>query len=283
MMSEKIDDKVVRNLLNGIGLLSVVVAIGVFVALIKWPLISLLVFLGTAIIYVISSSFQPKSKWGKVVQSIFTIPTSILIGLVYLCGPAIGVVTAILSATILNIALTVIVGGIYWLVVAKPSPELVIFLFVCFETIFLSNHTDTMKKWMHKVGLWRAWRYDAPKQKLIKIGGYFFQTENMHFIISFAYVLFLFVMAFLNISNGSHVFSVGIDNSIWKAFLVYIAYTTMMMRYQKTEATTGDTAREIFDMFLKGRLDMEDGEENESNKEDCENVAYNADAKEEKE
>lgn len=276
-MAEKVDDMVIRNLVNGIGVLSVVVSIGVFAALIKWPLISVLVFAGAFIIYAVSSSIQPQTKIGKVILMIISIPSYILLGLIYLSGPALGIFSALFGASILNAILTIIIGGIYWLVAEKPSPEIVIFLFVCLETIFLSNHTDRMKKWLHKVGLWRAWKHDAPKQKLIKIGDYFFQTENMHFIISFAYVLFLFLMAFLNISNRGHVFSEGIDNAIWKAFLVYIAYTTMMTRYQKTEATTADTAREIYDMFLKGRIDVVE-EKMDRAKESCERMsAHDAD------
>ena len=65
-------------------------------------------------------------------------------------------------------------------------------------------------------------------------------------------------MAFFNISSNAHVFSAEIDNAIWKAFLVYVAYSTMMTRYQKTEATVDDTAREIYKMLFAGRIDFKE-------------------------
>lgn len=165
-------------------------------------------------------------------------------------------VSALLSATILTLILVFAICGAHWLIADKPSPEVVLFLLVCFETILLTNHTDMMKALMRKIGFWKIWEKEESKRKLIIMGDYFFQMENMHFIVSLAYVVFLFMVAYSNISSGAHLFTEGIDNAIWKAFLVYVAYTTMMTRYQKTEATMDDTAREIYNMIFRGRIDV---------------------------
>lgn len=173
---------------------------------------------------------------------------------------------AVFCATIVNIFISGAITGIYWAIAEKPSFELVLFVFMCIETILLSNHTDTMKKWIHKIGFVKIWEQEESKSKLVVMSDYFFQSENMHFIVSLAYVIFLFTMAFLNISNNAHVFSAENDNAIWKAFLVYIAYSTMMTRYQKTEATVNDTAREIYKMLFAGRIDFKENNRNVADK-----------------
>ena len=247
----------VKTLLNATGVVSIFIAIGIFAALIKWPFISLSTGLGAVVIYAISSMVHPKTKWGKCFWTILSFPAFMLLGIVYLSGPALGIFSALFGASVFSALATGIVIVLYKLVGRVPSLEIILFLFVCLETIILSCHTDTIKRWMRHFGLWKAWEKDTAKQKLIVIGDYFFQTENMHFIISFVYLIFLFMMAFLNISSSSHLFSNGIDNAIWKAFLVYIAYSTMITRYQKTEATTDETAIKIFKMIFAGIITTE--------------------------
>lgn len=256
MKSEK-DDRIIRNFVRIFGVASLLIAAGIFTALIKWPWVSMAVFVGFFILSMIIDGVHPKTKCGRFIYKIFAVPTYLFMGLIYITGPVMGVLSALLSATILTLILVFAICGAHWLIADKPSPEVVLFLLVCFGTILLSNHTDMMKALMRKMGFWKIWEKEEAKRKLIVMGDYFFQTENMHFIVSFAYVVFLFIVAYMNISSGVHLFSEGIDNAIWKAFLVYVAYTTMMTRYQKTESTMDDTAREIYNMIFKGRIDIE--------------------------
>ena len=257
-MQKEVDDKTIRNFVRIIGVLSVLILTGLSVALFKWKLITVLVFACVVFYYMAIQEIKPKTKWVKTLKMVLLIPAEVLMGLVWLCGPALGAIVAIFCATIVNIFISGAITGLYWITAEKPSCELVLFVFMCIETILLSNHTDTMKKWIHKIGFVRMWEQEESKSKLIVMGDYFFQSENMHFIVSLAYVIFLFTMAFFNISSNAHVFSAEIDNAIWKAFLVYGAYSTMMTRYQKTEATVDDTAREIYKMLFAGRIDFKE-------------------------
>ena len=265
-MKKEVDDKVIKHFVRIIGVLSVVILAGLSVALYKWKLITVLVFACVVFYYMAIQEIKPKTKWGKTLQMVLSIPAEVLMGLVWLTGPALGAIVAVFCATLVNLFISGAITGIYWIVAEKPSCELVIFVFMCIETILLSNHTDTMKKWIHKIGFVKICEKEESKSKLVVMGDYFFQSENMHFIVSLVYVIFLFIMAFYNISSNAHVFSAEIDNAIWKAFLVYIAYTTMMTRYQKTEATTDDTAREIYKMLFAGRIDFKENNENVEDK-----------------
>lgn len=132
----------------------------------------------------------------------------------------------------------------------------------------MSTHTELVKKCMMSFGVWNAWAKNDAQKKLVVIGAYMLQTENVHFVCSMLYVVFLICLSVKSVLNIGPLISPEIDNAVWKAFQVYVAYTTMMMRYKKTEVTIDDTLKMILKIY---KLDKQEKEMDENKVGDVEN------------
>jgi len=64
---------------------------------------------------------------------------------------------------------------------------------------------------------------------------YVTSKNNIHYIISLVYVVFLIYTSFIHIQYNEVWFSTGIDASIQKAFIVFIAFSTMMTKRKDVE------------------------------------------------
>ena len=250
-MSNSMSDKGKLNYVLIITLLGAAILAGVIYLGFKWPKVTGIVVAGITLYTIVVSNFHPKTIWGKLTQKILVVPALPFIYLWQIAGPAIAIFINIAFMILYSAVPVVMLLGGWWVLFDKPSSEISVFLLLSSITTILSNHTNFIKKMLDgRIGIWRAWRRSFVQKKLVLIGESILQPGNMHFMISVEYVAFMFVVGFLDFTFGKHLFSEGIDAAIWKAFVLYVAYSTMMTRYQHTEATVDDMAKKIIGMFM---------------------------------
>lgn len=163
--------------------------------------------------------------------------------------PSVGIMCAYLFAFAASTLPAILLWIIHIICFGLPSPELTMFLLIAFSTTLLSNHTNLIKKVLRKFSPWHAWNENDAQTEFVKIGEYVLQPGNVHFVVSLLYVVFLVLYAIQTIVKYEPLVSPSLSDAILKAFLVYVAYSTMMKRYDEQEISTEGIAKEILKMY----------------------------------
>lgn len=203
------------------------------------------------IFFIIGSNIKiPRDKkWRMVYRLIFYPITAV----VYICAklikPSLAIISASMLAVIVSLVPVFILIVFYTFFCGRPSIELTLFGCICISSILLSNHIATIKKVLRFIGIWGAWEKNKHQHDFVKIGEYVLQSGNMHFVVSFLYVVFLSYYAYQSITGHNIILSPSIDNAILQSFLVYLAYTALLKRYVEQEISTIGMAIKILRMF----------------------------------
>ena len=83
---------------------------------------------------------------------------------------------------------------------------------------------------------------------------YMVHPSNMVFAVYFVYLLFLAITGFLQIQDDGYLISSGFDTAILKAFLVYIAYTNMLMKAEAAEIDAKELLQKTVKLFVHDRI-----------------------------
>ena len=93
------------------------------------------------------------------------------------------------------------------------------------------------------------WNENDAQKEFVKIGEYVLQPGNVHFVVSFLYVVFLVLYAIQAIVRYEPLVPPSLSDAVLKAFLVYVAYSTMMKRYGEQEISTIGMTKELLKMY----------------------------------
>lgn len=240
----------VKILISIVLILGTVVFGGMTYLFAKWPIWTGLVMLGVAVYFMLLSIIpSPRNKIVRKIYKCLYWPIKVIIILFSVIKPSVGIMSAFMFAFAISALPAVLCWGVYIICVGLPSPELTIFLLVVFSTTLLSNHTDLIKKVLRKLSPWRAWKENDAQKEFVKIGEYVLQSGNVHFVVSLLYVLFLVLYALQTIMKYEPIVPPTLSDAVLKAFLVYVAYSTMMKRYDEQEISTEGLGKEILEMY----------------------------------
>lgn len=229
----------------GIGLLGIAAY-----AISCYPKQTFIVFIAAVLYMSIVAAINPKRKWAKWIYNILAFPVTILLTLIMFLGPSLALATAVLFAWVTAVLPIVLVLWLYYVISGcEVSHPFNLFAILSFSAILLSQSTRLIKYIMLKIGIYRIWRTEPTKRGLLDIGLYSLQPENIHFIYSIGYVVFLIISAYFNLYKGTNVFSPEYDKAILSAFLVYVAYKTMMGHFNRTEMNAEGLMAKIFKLY----------------------------------
>ena len=127
--------------------------------------------------------------------------------------------------------------------------ETIIFLTLSIGSI-VSVHCNFIIHWIIKkwspLKNWGNHKYESVRTDLAL---YVTSKNNIHYIISFAYVAFLIYTSFIYIQYNEVWITKGIDTSIQKAFIVFIAFSTMMTKRKEVEIKAQPLLDKIQDLI----------------------------------
>lgn len=248
-MKERLSDReklyvILLIIVSGLALLW-----GIIYCIKNWTKLTLIVIAASVVYSIVMMLINPKSSTGKTVYKVFAAPMLVPYYMMQTFKPTAGIISAYLFGWIMSAIPALCIYIIWCCVSCSIKEEWFIFLLLSTTTILMSSHTELVKKCLLKIGVWKIWNKNDAQRPFVEIGKYMLQPENVHFVCSLLYVLFLVCLSVKSVLGLGDLFSQGIDNAILKAFLVYVAYTTMMMRYKKTEVTVDGTLQEILKMY----------------------------------
>lgn len=143
-------------------------------------------------------------------------------------------------------------------------PEAICFITIAVGSILCSN-SHKISKIVVRCSFLRnngEHRYEEYRERLAM---YLIQPRNMIFLLYLIYVILLAISGFMQIQYGGYLFSVGYDNAILKAFLVFIAFTNMKSKAQDSELDARELLKQTLGLFvhddedwLKQRFNVKD-------------------------
>lgn len=182
------------------------------------------------------------------VMRVISLPLIIGYLLISLIQPFITVVgtyffTALFAFGVPAIILTGL-SKIEWL---QLRPETTTFIVLALGSILSSNHSVTKNIIRHTpLKNWGNHTYELYRERL---AFYLLHPSNMVFFIYLFYFVYLAVSGYQFIQNGGYMISESFDESIIKAFLVYIAYTNMKAKAKDTEIEAKELYQQISKLF----------------------------------
>lgn len=248
-MKERLSDREKLYVILLIIVSGLVSFLGIIYCLNNWTKPTLIAIAACAVYSIIVILINPKSAIGKTVHKVFAAPVIVLCYMLQTFKPTVGIIGAYLFGWIMSAIPALCIYWIWCFISCGIKGEWFVFLLLSTTTILMSSHTELVKKILLKIGVWKIWNKNDAQRPFVEIGKYMLQPENVHFVCSLLYVLFLICLSVKSVLGLGDLFSQEIDNAILKAFLVYVAYTTMMMRYKKTEVTVDGTLQEILKMY----------------------------------
>lgn len=216
----------------------------------RWPAWSIGVALGLFLFWVLMALIpSPKNKTARKFYKLFYYPWAGLTILFGFTKPTIGIMSAYIFAFVVSMFPSLVLCTIYTIIFGTPSQALCVFITIATSTILLSNHTNWVKWALKKFSVWHAWNKNEAQKDFVKIGEYVLQPGNVHFIVSLLYVVFLIFYALQAIIKYEPILPPALSDAMLKAFLVYVAYSTMTKRYSEQEISTEGMAKEILAMY----------------------------------
>lgn len=239
-----------KILIAGVLIFGIAVFGGIVYLFSKWPIWFMVGVLGLFLYLILTMVIpSPKNKTASKFYKILCYPLAVLIIVFGMSKPTVGIMSAYVFAFAVSMIPALIIWGIYAIIWGIPSPELSMFIAITTSTILLSNHTNLIKWALRKFFVWKVWNENDSQKEFVKIGEYVLQPGNVHFGVSLLYVVFLVLYALQSIINYNPILPSTLSDAMLKAFLVYVAYSTMMKRYGEQELSTGGMAKEILAMY----------------------------------
>lgn len=113
-------------------------------------------------------------------------------------------------------------------------PETICFISLSTGSIIIStSYATTM--WIVRHSPNRDWKEHKFESYREQLAIYLIQPSNVVFLLYVAYFVFLAITGYLQIQKGEFLISMGYDNAVLKAFLVFIAYTNIRTKWKVAE------------------------------------------------
>lgn len=216
----------------------------------KWPIWSMVGTLALILFWTLMLKIPtPKNKKARKIYKLLYSPWAVLTILFGISKPTVGIISAYLFAFAVSLIPSLLIWVISAVIWGLPTPELCFFIAIATSTILLSNHTNLIKWALKKFFVWHVWNENDSQKEFVKIGEYVLQQGNVHFVVSLLYVVFLLLYSLQAIIKYDPILPPTLSDAILKAFLVYVAYSTMMKRYGEQEISAEGMAKEILAMY----------------------------------
>lgn len=132
------------------------------------------------------------------------------------------------------------------------KPETITFVVVALGSVLCSTYPVTKYVIQHSILRDRGnHEYEKYREQMAL---YMVHPSNMVFAVYFIYLLFLAITGFLLIHNESYLISSDYDTAILKAFLVYIAYTNMLIKAKAAEIDAKELLQKTVKLFVHDRI-----------------------------
>lgn len=132
------------------------------------------------------------------------------------------------------------------------KPETITFVVVVLGSVLCSTFPVTKYIIQHSILRDRGnHEYEKYREQMAL---YIVHPSNMVFAVYFIYLLFLSITGFLLIQYDSYLISNDYDTAILKAFLVYIAYTNMLIKAKAMEIDAKELLQKTVKLFVHDRI-----------------------------
>lgn len=241
-------------------LIFVIVAIGGLVFLgvywlamrLKWW--SLLLLVGYGVLYWVSEWLSKRipGKLMKEGERIVSAPITLVYILVGMEQPFIVIVgtyffVALYAFGVPAIIMTAITRT-GWLAL---RPETIVFIALALGSVLCVTHPIT--KWIIRFSPLKNWGNHEYERHREQLAYYLVHPSNMVFMLYLIYFLFLAVSGYRFIQYDSFLLSESVDAAILKAFLVFIAYTNMRVKWKETEIEAKELLQRLSGLFVYDR------------------------------
>lgn len=119
------------------------------------------------------------------------------------------------------------------------KPETIVFIAFSLGSILCSNSYSITKRIIHTTPL-RNWGYNKYDEYRENLANYLISPSNVTYLLYLAYFVFLVLSGFAQIESKCYLISKDLDNSLLKAFLVFIAFTNMRLKSKNAEINAKD-------------------------------------------
>ena len=219
----------------------------------KWW--TLVVIGGYVLLYLATEWLLKKWKSPKVAltRRIVSIPKEIAYLFVGSMQPFISIVGTFFVVVLFTFGVPAIVltmlnkMGIYTL-----KPETITFVVVALGSVLCSTYPVTKYIIQHSILRDRGnHEYEKYREQMAL---YMVHPSNIVFAVYFFYLLFLSVTGFMLIQDDGYLISSGYDTAILKAFLVYIAYTNMLIKAKAAEIDAKELLKKTVKLFVHDKI-----------------------------
>lgn len=219
----------------------------------KWSL--LLIFVACVGIYFLMGWLYSRfpSKFLNVIRILTSVPFSIIYFLLKAALPFLTIVGTYLFVAVFTFGVSAIIFmGLSSLGWFTFKPATMAFIIFTMGSILCSNSYKTTKWIIHHTPLrdWGNHTYESYQEALAV---YLIHPNNVIFLLYFIYFVFLSISGFLQIEGGKDLISKEFDAAIFKAFLVFIAFTNMRMKSKDMEVNTKELFIRTLKLFVRDR------------------------------
>ncbi len=230
-----------RTLLG--GLLATIIIVGCLIFFgscylvthFKWQYV--LVVFGYVCIYIMMKwlSRRRVRRGMHIVENVISLPIVVFYLLVQFVMPFITIVGTYFFVVLFAFGLpaTILIGFNHfgWLAFRL---ETIIFVVFTMGSIICS-HCYGITKWIVRSTPLRDWGNHTYESYREQLAIYLIHPSNVVFLLYLIYFVFLLISGYLQVENGNYLISKEIDESVLKAFLVFIAFTNMRIKAKDAE------------------------------------------------
>lgn len=219
----------------------------------KWW--TLVVIGGYMLLYSVTEKLIKKWKSSKaaLIRRIISIPQEIAYLFVGSMQPFLSIVgtyfiIGLFTFGVLAISLTILNKTEFYTL----KPETITFVVVALGSVLCSTYPVTKYIIQHSILRDRGnHEYEKYREQMAL---YMMHPSNIVFAIYFFYLLFLAITGFLLIQNDRYLISSDYDTALLKAFLVYIAYTNMLIKAKTAEIDPKELLQKTVKLFVHDRI-----------------------------
>ncbi|MDR3273151.1 MAG: hypothetical protein LBT29_06705 [Flavobacteriaceae bacterium] len=189
-------------------------------------------FLGYVVIFVILSTVANKMDNSilKKIAQLFSLPLSIIYLILRIGLPTVVLLLNAIFLFLLTFGIPVIsmvqIETIFEIGLKRPTMIFLAMTFASISAVYISKY---LLKFILK---WSSVTMDSYRERFQELTTLFYHKNNILFFIYACYFIYLGITAFLKVQCGIPFFSIEIDIAILQSFLVFLAFSNMISKFQ---------------------------------------------------
>ncbi len=230
---------------------------GLFFGLFTWLLIMhkwWLLIIAVCFFVLMSISSWISRKWrgrfADIINKAISVPVVMVLFLIGIIQPFITIIGTFLFVALYAFGfpalILLICTKVGWL---ELRPETIAFVVIALGSMLCSTLYD-VTKWIIRISPLKNWgehKYESYREQLAI---YLIHPNNVVFLMYLIYFVYLGVSGYIQIQNGTFVFSAEFDVAILRAFLVFIAYTNVRSKMKETEVDAKELLKRTLLLFV---------------------------------